>query len=397
MRIGERGSRRFVAAAGAVGMTVALCAACGGAATQTAPSTGRAGPAAMSSAIDPASADASPTVPAGPPGLSLITRISGHLTPKSVVASDRGLVFAQNMIYSHSMSVFDRNHQLVKTISDGVDLADFGITGHPGISRGGPVEAAFTPDGTHLYVSNYSMYGNGWTREGHDTCSPSAGYDPSTVYRIDVSSLTVDQVIPVGVVPKFLAVSPDGRRVVVSDWCSYAASVIDSVSGQEIARVPTGPYPRGVAISPDSRTAYIAVMGGTYVRELDLSTNTIVGTIHGVGSGPRHLVLDPTGRTLYVTLNGDGVVAKVDIATGTVLARTATGDDPRSMAISKDGRYLYVVNYFSNDVSKLRVADFAVVQTVRTDPHPIGVTVDTGTGQVWVACYGGTIEVFQDR
>jgi YVTN family beta-propeller protein len=301
------------------------------------------------------------------------------------------------MIYSHTVSVYNRDFQLVKTIPDGVDLASFGISGHPGISQGGPVEAAFTPDGAHVYVSNYSMYGSNWPREGHDTCSPSSGYDTSTVYRIDVKTLAVDQVIAVGVVPKFLEVSPDGRRLVVSNWCSYSDSVIDTATGKEIARVPTGPYPRGIAISPDSKIAYIAVMGGTYIRELDLTTNTITSTINGVGNGPRHLVLSPDGKTLYATLNGDGRVVKIDVATHAVSARVATGSDPRSMAISKDGRFLYVVNYFSGTMSKLRTSDFAVVQSTPTDQHPIGVTVDSGTGEIWVACYGGTIEVFRDN
>ena len=37
-----------------------------------------------------------------------------------------------------------------------------------------------------------------------------------------------------------------------------------------------------------------------------------------------------------------------------------------------------------------------VVKTVPTNYHPIGVTHDGPTNQVWVACYGGTIMVFQD-
>jgi hypothetical protein len=48
-------------------------------------------------------------------------------------------------------------------------------------------------------------------------------------------------------------------------------------------------------------------------------------------------------------------------------------------------------------MSKLRTSDFAVVQSTPTDQHPIGVTVDSGTGEIWVACYGGTIEVFRDN
>lgn len=45
------------------------------------------------------------------------------------------------------------------------------------------------------------MYGAGFTREGHDTCRPSDDYDDSYVYRVDLKSYTIDQVIPVGPCP----------------------------------------------------------------------------------------------------------------------------------------------------------------------------------------------------
>jgi YVTN family beta-propeller protein len=98
-----------------------------------------------------------------------------------------------------------------------------------------------------------------------------------------------------------------------------------------------------------------------------------------------------------VTLNGAGQVAKVGVATGTVTARVRTGKAPRTMVLAADGRSLYVVNYYSNTVSKLRTSDMAVLQTVPTKRSPIGITQDTATGEIWVACYTGTIMVFTDR
>jgi YVTN family beta-propeller protein len=387
--------RMLTRAVGALALVGTCLVACDG--SNRSASTGAGDLSASASAtsgVPPPSASVAPlpsitpafTETPGPPGLSRITTISGQISPKSVVASNDGLVFAQNMIYTHTITVYDRNFDLVKTISDGVDLSSFGIAGHPGISQGGPVEAAFTPDRKYVYVSNYSMYGSGYTQEGHDECSPGSGYDTSTVYRINAATLQIDQVIPVGVVPKFLEVTPDGRELLVANWCSYSVSIIDTASGKEIKRVSVGPYPRGIAISPDSQTAYIAIMGGTYVVKLDLATYQS-SSIPDVGLSPRHLILDPADQYLYATLNG----------AGKVVASNATGEDPRSMAMSPDGQFLYVVNYFSSTMTKLRTSDFQAVQSVQTNEHPIGITVDGGTGRVWVADYGGTIEVFADR
>jgi YVTN family beta-propeller protein len=67
------------------------------------------------------------------------------------------------------------------------------------------------------------------------------------------------------------------------------------------------------------------------------------------------------------------------------------------MDISPDGKALYVVNYFSNTVSKVRTGDMRVLQDVSVRSSPIGITYDKLTHTIWVACYSGTIEVFNDR
>jgi len=328
--------------------------------------------------------------------LHLVRSIGGTISPKSVVASGNGIVLAQNMMYQHSITAYSSTGDLVRTIPDSVDLASFGITGHPGISRGAPVEAAFSTDGREVYISNYSMYGAGFGPEGTDTCSPSSGYNDSFVYRVNVQRLVVDQVIKVGPVPKYVATTPDNRFVLVTNWCGYDMSIIDRAAGREVRRVSLGAYPRGIVVSPDSHTAFVAVMGTSNIAAVDLRTFT-VSWMYGVGSGPRHLVLSPDGRWLYATLNGAGLIAKIDLTTRTVVARVSTGVNPRSMAISADGRALYVVNYGSDTVSKLRSSDMSLIQTIGTLQHPIGITYDRKTGSVWVACYVGRILVFSDN
>lgn len=327
--------------------------------------------------------------------LRRINTITGDISPKSVVASGTGVVFAQNMMYRHSMTVYDSAGALFATIDDSVDLAALGIPGHPGVVQGAPVELAFTPDVAYAYVSNYSMYGAGFGPEGKDACSPTSGYGNSFVYRVALANLSIDQAIQVGAVPKYVAVTPDGRYVLVANWCSYDLSVIDTATGVEVQRVPIGPTPRGIVVSPDSTTAYVAVMGTNDIAVVDLATFA-VGWIEDVGSGPRHLVMDPTGQFLFATLNYAGEVAKIDLFTRQVVARARTGQSPRSMAIATDGQSLYVVNYDSNTVSKLSAGDLSIVQTLDTPSHPIGITYDRVTGHVWVAAYSGEILIYSD-
>lgn len=328
----------------------------------------------------------SPWPPSSAGTLRQVGVVGRDISPKSVTASGTGLVFAQNMMYSHTITVYDRFGRLVRTIDDSVN----GI-------RGAPVEAAAHPNGRWMYVSNYSTYGPGQGPEGFDACSPRSPVGESTVYRVDLGTLGIDQVIPVGRVPKYLTVSPDGKWLAVTNWCSWDLSIIEVATGREVRRSPVlGRYPRGVVIDPASSTAYVALMGQGEVVAVSLATGQVTRRITRVGGGPRHLNLSPDGSTLYVTLNEDGGVARLDVPSGQVTARVATGEQPRSAALSADGRSLFVVNYESATASKIRTDTMTVEQDVSTSYHPIGITYDDESRQLWVACYVGRIHIFEN-
>ena len=330
--------------------------------------------------------------------LKRVDRITGKITPKSVVASPTGLVIANNMMYSHSMTLYDaKSHQLKATIPDSVDLTAFGVSGHPGLSQGAPVEAAFTSDGRYAYVSNYSMYGKGFGPHGLDECKPSDGYDPSYLYRVDTQTMKIDQVIEVGAVPKYVAITPDQKQVLVSNWCDYTLSIIDRAKATVTKTVKIGPMPRGVAITPDSKTAFVTAMWTSNVYKVDLTDPPDQAPVFvSPGSRMRHLDMAPDGAFLYAVSTGTDTVSKIDVRTGRIVAKVNTGREPRSMAISTDGKALYVVNYDASSMTKVRTSDMTKLQTVATDYHPIGITYEPTTHSVWVANYGGSILVFDD-
>jgi YVTN family beta-propeller protein len=326
--------------------------------------------------------------------VSAFTVSNADLQPKSIVASGNGLFFAQNMMYRHNMMVFDRTGNLVAKISDKVDLASFGVAGGV-VAKGAPVEAAFTPDGSSIYVSNYKMYGPGFNPVADDNCNRGK-WDDSFVYKINTSTFTIDKVIATGAVPKFMAVTPDGARLLVSNWCGFDVSIIDTASDTPITRISVGRHPRGIAITNDSRYAYVAVMGENKIDVIDLSNNTVINTVADPGQTPRHLVLSPDDRYLYVSNNHQNLVRKIDLQLGAEVGTASTGTEPRSMAISDDGASLYVVNYQDGTVSKVRTSDMRILQTERSGVRPVGITYDAPSRQVWVANYSGSLHVFTD-
>ena len=118
------------------------------------------------------------------------------LQPKSIVSSGDGLFFAQNMMYRHNVSIYDRAGNKVATIPDEVDLSAFGIDDRP-VVQGSPVEAAFTPDGRYVYVSNYKMFGDGYSATADDDCNR-GDWEDSFVYKIDTETFEIVAVTPTG-------------------------------------------------------------------------------------------------------------------------------------------------------------------------------------------------------
>lgn len=330
------------------------------------------------------------------PSMKLIHTINGSIAPKSVRSSADGVVSAHNMMYRHSVTVYDANtFELMHTISDSVSLKDFGYSKNSGTYKGAPVEGTFSPDGKYLYVSNYAMYGKGYNKEGTDTCSPSDGYDKSFVYRINRSNYKIDAVYPVGSVPKVVEVTPDNKYVLVANWCSYTVSVISVEKNKVVKTVKIGRYPRGIAINNDSTKAYIAEMGGSRVHVIDLQDFTT--TFIPIGSNPRAIVLSPDNSTMYVTMNLSGKVASWDLINNKAGKSVKTGNAARSLAINTDGSQLYVVNYKSDTMSRVRTSDMKVTQNIKVCNEPIGITYDRPTGNTWIACYGGQIKIYSNN
>ena len=329
--------------------------------------------------------------------LELIHKIEGHISPKSIVASGNGYFFAQNMMYRHTITVYDSSFNLVKTIRDKVKLKDFGYSSHVGEYKGAPVECAFSHNGKYAWVSNYNMTGGDSTEFVHpgcDGCYSSSKYDSSYLYKINTSSLVIENVVRVGSVPKFLAVSPDNSYLLCSNWSSGDVSVIDLTKDEEIKRIKVGPFPRGIAIDSKSEYAYVAVMGKEHMAKISLNDFS-KSYIENVGDGPRHVCIDQTDSYLYVSLNSEGKLAKLNLKDNTV-DKYRVGHLPRSMVLSKDDRYLYVVNYGDDQLAKVDASTMEVLEYEKTADKPIGVTVDTSSNRVWVACYSGKIMVFED-
>ena len=297
-------------------------------------------------------------------------------------------------MYRHTVTIYDSRGNRRAKIRDEVNLREFGYKEYPAAKfKGGPVEAAFTKDGKYLWVSNYSMVGEGFENPGCDACHGSE-FDPGFLYKINMSNFEIENVVKVGSVPKFLAISDDQKKLVVSNWSSGDVSIVDLETEIEVKRVKVGAHPRGVDITEDSKKAYVTVMGSTKIAEIDLNSYDL-NYIKDVGRSPRSLILADHDSTMYISLNSGSKVLKYNRFTGSKnYCRTASG--PRSMCITPDEDFIYVVNYFDHSFSKIKTKSMEVVEQVHTSDKPIGICGNWDESEIWVACYSGRIEIFKD-
>jgi YVTN family beta-propeller protein len=337
--------------------------------------------------------------------LKLVKTITGGgLSPKSIVADQNGQIFTMNMMYNHNITVFNKAYKRKKVIDDTINLAKFGYKQYSAKARGAPVEAAVSPDGSRIYVSNYTMYGPEFPNQGFDLCTPRDRIDRGFVYVINTKSLRKVDAIQVGEVPKYLAITPDGRYMLVGNWCSWDISVVDLRKNKEIHRIDAGVAPRGIAYSPNGKTAYVTLVGEHRILVIDMQTFKVKRSINGLGKRPRHLVMSPGGRYLYITVQGedkpgraDGRILKYDTRKRKVVARSQPLVEPRTTVMADDGKSLYVVDYHPGTIVKLNAKNLRTLDSKYLGYHPIGVTYDNDSNKVWVAGYGGSVWVLKDK
>ena len=340
-----------------------------------------------------------PPVAASTTVLRQTQRITGDISPKSVVASPHGLVFAQNMMYTHTVTAYRPDGALAATIDDGVDLAD--LRRRPGTRacrralrsrRRSPATAA-TPTCRTTRCTAPASAPRATTR-----ARPTSGYDDSYIYRIDTETFAIDQAIKVGAVPKYVAVTPDdtqGARhqlVHLRPQRHRRGQRPRGRTGSRSAR-----YPRGIVVSPDSRTAYVAVMGGDVIVRVDLATQQVTNL---VGSGdapapPAHLAR--TAASLYVSHN--------QLQHRRAHRRRHRRGDPLRLHRRAAAQHGDLRRRLGDLRRQLRVVDGHEAPRRRpqrrsTSSPPTTTRSASPTSRprprVWVACYGGSILVFDD-
>lgn len=216
----------------------------------------------------------------------------------------------------------------------------------------------------------------------------------SNVAAIDTSTLDPsnynppETVIPVGLFPEQLAVTPNGSEVWVADSGPQTSTspvsgvaVIDTSTDKVTGRLRLRGDPTDVAFSPSGEEAYVTTSSGLFV--FDTSTLSVVRFVEGLGD-PESVAVAPNGKDIYVTESSEGALATIDAATDQVVGTTRVGEMPWQATVSANSATVYVANPDSNTVSVVNTASRTVTGTIDVPGDPDTVALTPDGSQLWV-------------
>jgi len=147
--------------------------------------------------------------------------------------------------------------------------------------------------------------------------------------------------------PIEMVFSLDGHLLYVVCQDSDEVRVVNVDSSEVIGTVPVGHIPRGIAISPDGRQLYVTNAASDSVSVIDTATLKMVQTLP-TGFEPSGIVADRSGTTLYVANRLSSDISVIDLATGQETKRLLAGRGASYLALSPDGKWIYCTHIYPN-------------------------------------------------
>lgn len=198
-----------------------------------------------------------------------------------------------------------------------------------------------------------------------------------TVTLIDLKAMEAYRHVPVVAGPHEAAVSPDGRTVVVTNYNKQGVgqqkslSVIALPSGDTIKTIDLGEYraphdvrwidPTHVVTTAEGSQALLVVNITTGVVERTFQTDLAVS----------HMLALSTDRTrLYCSNMRDGSISAFDFKTGKKIKDIKTGKECEGVGVTPDGRWVWAGNRAEDTISVIDTKSLEVVKHIPSKGFP---------------------------
>ncbi len=198
-----------------------------------------------------------------------------------------------------------------------------------------------------------------------------------TVTLIDLKTMTAYRHVAVVGGPHEAAVSPDGRLVLVTNYNKQgvgqqkALSLIALPSGDTVKTIDLGEYraPHDVRWVDGSRV--VVTVEGSQALLLVNVTNGAVERVFKTGLAVSHMLALSTDRTrLYCSNMRDGSITAFDFATGAKIKDVPTGKECEGVGVTPDGRWVWAGNRAEDSISIIDTRSLEVVKRIPSPGFP---------------------------
>jgi YVTN family beta-propeller protein len=204
--------------------------------------------------------------------------------------------------------------------------------------------------------------------------------DGDSVDLVDMTAGKVVKNLPVKV-PHNCYNARRNDHLFVTSMGDNKVSLIDLKTLTYLAEIPVGGVPRPLAVTRDEKTLYCALSDLHGFVIADVARRQVVHTVRlpplpdgvklPVPRTPTHgLELTPDEKELWVTSCGTDLVYVFDTKGRQVVGKVGVGKGPNWVTFSPDGRYCCVSNVLSDDVSVIDAAKRQEVARVKVGKQP---------------------------
>jgi YVTN family beta-propeller protein len=199
----------------------------------------------------------------------------------------------------------------------------------------------------------------------------------NTVTLIDLKTMQAYRHVPVVGGPHEAAVSPDGRTVVVTNYNKQGAgpqktlSVIALPGGDTTKTIDLGEYraPHDIRWVDDARVV-ITVEGSQALLVVNVTSGQ-VERVFKTGQAVSHMLALSTDRTrLYCSNMRSGSVSAFDFKTGEKIKDVQTGKECEGVGVTPDGRWVWAGNRAEDTISIIDTKSLEVVKRIPSKGFP---------------------------
>ncbi len=198
-----------------------------------------------------------------------------------------------------------------------------------------------------------------------------------SITLIDLKTMEAYRHVPVVAGPHEAAVSPDGRTVIVTNYNKQGAgqqktlSVIALPAGDTIKTIDLGEYRAPHDVRWVDAAHVVTTVEGSQALLLVNVTTGAVERVFKTGLAVSHMLALSTDRTrLYCSNMRDGSVTAFDFKTGEKIRDIPTGKECEGVGVTPDGRWVWAGNRAEDTISIIDTKSLEVVKRIPSKGFP---------------------------